>query len=207
MRFLVAAALLPAILFAENSAAGEDRPPTATVAEYRPLSSRERLDFYWNRNFLGPGAYFASAGRSIGDQFNDQPPEWGQGMEGYSKRLASNFAAFSIQTATESAGAALLGQDPRYIALREEGGWRRLGHALSSSVLTYDRRGRRVLAPARVAGPYAGAFSTLAWFPSRFGPKDALRDGTQRLMVGALTNVAREFWPEIRGLFGGKRER
>jgi hypothetical protein len=72
---------------------------------------------------------------------------------------------------------------------------RRLEHVMISTVTA--RRGedghRRLSFPAIVA-PYAGTLTAVyAWYPSRYGAKDALRMGNYNLLAFAGENFALEF--------------
>ena len=80
-----------------------------------------------------------------------------------------------------------------------------MGHALTSTFLTYDHRGRRVVAPARVGGFYAGSMARMTWMPERYSWKDGFREGSQRLAFQGAINLVREFAPSWRDrLPGGK---
>jgi len=68
-------------------------------------------------------------------------------------------------------------------------------HALISTVtaLRGEDGHRRLSFPALIA-PYAGTMMAVyAWYPERYGPKDALRMGNYNLLAFAGENVALEF--------------
>ncbi len=192
-RFLWLAAAFASLLIAAD--------PSPQRADYQPLTPEQRWETYW-KGFVSPGRLGGSAGRALGAQFADDPPEWGQGAEGYGKRFASSYGVFAVQESTEAAVAAALGQDPRYISCDCSGFWKRFGFAVSSTVMTYDNAGDRTFAWGRVGGRYAGSMAAITWFPDRYGWKDGMREGTQRFGFGAAANLVREFMPEIKRVFG-----
>jgi hypothetical protein len=129
------------------------------------------------------------------NQAEKTPPEWGQGAEAYGRRLGSNLAIAAITTTTRYALAKAFREDTVYYRCECKGVFRRMRHALISTVTA--RRGeygeRRLSFPAIVA-PYAGTMTAVyAWYPERYGAKDALRMGNYNLLAFAGENVALEF--------------
>lgn len=211
--FSLSLALLDAADVSDKDPSGQ--PVESTVAEavsspdpaallYQPITRQERLDSYIEEAFASPGAVFRSAGRALGTHMGDSPPEWGQGAEGYARRLGSSFLSFTIQTSVEAGGAALLGQDPRYSPCRCRGFFKRLGWGLASNFVTYNNEGKLRPAYARMGARYASSFAELTWYPKRYSWKDGLRGGNQQFFFGGF-NVLREFWPEIRRIVPGAK--
>jgi hypothetical protein len=93
----------------------KDEPMLSTASDpgsYRPLSGRERWNLYLHDALWSPGIVFRVAGPALlGAQVNDEPPAWGQGAEGYSRR----FGRFALKETYEAAGAAALGHEVRYV--------------------------------------------------------------------------------------------
>lgn len=197
---MLALAALPVAASAQTQSS-----PAAPEPTYQPLSAKQRREFYVREKLLDPGIVFASAGQAVGAQSSDDPPEWGQGGDAYARRFASQLGFNLVRVSVENAGAAALGQDPRYIRCRCSGFYRRAGHAAVSGFATTGRDGARRFAPARVGSHYAASMTQLAWMPSRFGWRDGLRVGTQNLSFGLGTNLLREFAPELKRLFGVRR--
>jgi hypothetical protein len=129
------------------------------------------------------------------NQAERTPPEWGEGGGAYARRFGSHFAIAGVTTTTRYALAKAFREDTVYYRCECKGVFRRLGYALISTVTA--RRGedghRRLSFPALVA-PYAGTMTAVyAWYPERFGAKDALRMGNYNLLAFAGENVALEF--------------
>ncbi len=166
---------------------------------YQPLTRRQRWEYYVNQNFTSVGSYFGPVLSSVIDQINGQPPEWGGGMEGYGRRLASRFGTGVIQGTVQSAGAAVLGQDPRYIRSADTRFVHRIGHAFLYSIITYNSSGQNRLALATLGSYYASSMLTNYWYPGRFTALgDGVRDGNRQVILAGLVNQFQEFWPEIR---------
>jgi hypothetical protein len=168
---------------------------------YKPLTGEQRWRLFLNENFASPGAYFRALGPALGNHLSNTPTEWKQGLRGYSRRVASRYGTFLVQGAVRASTAAMLKQDPRYIRSAKKGTWTRIGHAILFNYVTLNNDGKKTLAIARIGGAYAGGMASLAWMPERHTWKDGMRVGHQQLVIGNLSNLVQEFWPEIQGIF------
>jgi hypothetical protein len=170
-----------------------------TAKDYTPLTSGERWQRYGKQSVLGPTTYLGALASGLIQQWDNSPPEWHQGMEGYGKRVASSFATFNVDVAIYEGSAAALGYEPRYIHSGQSGFMPRLGHAVKFTFLTYDsKRHLRFNVPA-FAAAYGGAMITTTWYPDRYSAlHDGVRIGNYQLAVTFGLNVLREFSPEFR---------
>ncbi|MBL0158429.1 MAG: hypothetical protein IPP47_15190 [Bryobacterales bacterium] len=167
-----------------------------TRSEFQPLTGKERWGLYWRQSYWRPGAFFAVAGPALGAHLNNEPPQWGQGMEGYSKRYANRFARSAIRDTVSAAGSAALGYDVRYVKCDCKGFLPRFGHAIAWNFLTLNRNGNTVLNIPKIGGAFAGEFAGRTWMPAGYnGVGDAMRSGGTQLAIGALFNSIREFAP------------
>ena len=161
---------------------------------YKRPTEKMRLRTYLFDAF-GPYPIVGAAAVAGVNQYERTPPEWGQGAGAYGQRFGSNFAIAGITTTTRYALAKALREDTVYYRCQCKGFFHRFGHAMISTVTS--RRGeegrRRLSLPALVA-PYAGTMTAVyAWYPGRYGAKDALRMGNYNLLAFAGENVALEF--------------
>jgi hypothetical protein len=80
-----------------------------------------------------------------------------------------------------------------------KGIFRRFGHVMISTVTArHGEDGHRRLSFLAIVAPYAGTMTAVyAWYPSRYGAKDALRMGNYNLLAFTGENFALEF------LYGG----
>jgi hypothetical protein len=129
-------------------------------------------------------------------QFTNAPPEWKQGMAGYSRRLGSDFGILAAGTTTRYALSEAFREDSLYYRCECRGVLPRLGHAIVSTLIARrGEDGHRVFSLPALVGPYAGSFTAVyGWYPDRFGAKDAFRIGNYDLLSYAGGNVALEFF-------------
>ena len=187
----VASSSSPAITEGSRSPAIDPPPPDL---RYTRPTAKMKLRAY---TFDAYGPYPIAGAAFIGavNQAEGTPPERGQGAEAYGQRFASNLAIAAVTTTTRYGLAAAFREDTVYYRCGCTGLLPRLRHALISTVTA--RRGedghRQLSFPAIVA-PYAGTMTAVyAWYPGRFGAKDALRMGNYNLLAFAGENLALEF--------------
>ena len=165
---------------------------------YKRPTEKTKLKNYLFDTF---GPYSLAGAALLGgvDQEDKTPPEWGQGAAAYGERVGSYFGIATITTTARYALAAALREDTLYYRCECKGLFRRLGHAVISTVTARhgDDGQRRLSFPALFA-PYAGSMAGVyGWYPSRFGARDGLRMGNYTLLAFGGINIAREF------LYGG----
>ena len=128
-------------------------------------------------------------------QASNAPPEWKQGVEGYSKRFGSEYGIALVSATTRYGLSEAFKEDAMYYRCECRGVFPRLSHALIST-LTARRGGdgHRVFSIPALVAPYAGSMTAVyGWYPDRYGAKDAFRTGNYSLLVYAGGNVALEF--------------
>ena len=74
---------------------------------------------------------------------------------------------------------------------------RRLTHAAFSALIAHQRsNGHAVLSIPGLAAPYTATMTAVyAWYPERYGAKDAFRMGNYNLLGTVGTNITFEFLP------------
>ena len=128
-------------------------------------------------------------------QFQNTPPEWKQGAEGYSKRFGSDFAIAATTTTLRYGLSEALREDTLYYRCECKGLFPRLKHAVIS---TFTARrgvdGHRVFSFPDLVSPYAGTMTAVyGWYPSRYDYKDAFRMGNYSLLGYVGANISLEF--------------
>ncbi len=172
---------------------------TVSGQEYTPLTREQRWRYYLNQNFTSLGAIVGPALSSLIDQAGAQPPEWGGGMPGYGKRLVSRLGTGMVMGTVQSAGCALLGQEPRYVSSSSTNVFARIGHGFLFSFITYNNEGNKRIALATLTSYYAASMTATLWMPGRYTALgDGVRDGTRQVILAGFINQWQEFWPEIR---------
>jgi hypothetical protein len=153
----------------------------------------------FGKRIVGPSALAKSALTAGVNQYRDTPEEWGQGLAGYGRRYAHKLATRGVENGIGFLVAAPLHQDPRYFHSADTGLWPRVGHALASTIITRNDNGYRQVAVWRFAGNYGSQFVSNTWRPERqTNVSDTLVRGTVSIGYDAVSNMFKEFWPDIR---------
>ena len=164
-----------------------------------PLDGRMRWRLYVRQTYTTWGIYIKTVSFAVHDQIHDSYPEWGDGFDGFAKRLGTRQAEFIIQNSTIALGDGLLGWEPRYDRCRCSGFWLRTRHAVIRNFVTYDRSERSYrpqLMP--FVGAFAGSVTATAWQPGnpRWDVK-GYQSAITQIPVGMGINFISEFAPEI----------
>jgi hypothetical protein len=154
-------------------------------------------------------------------QAENSEPGYGQGWEGYGKRVASAFADGTIENfLTSAVFPSMLRQDPRFFQSSEGGFAHRTGYAISRIFVTRTDSGHSQFNYSEVLGSaVAATISTNTYHPRAFittrydaatntvtyvhNPSDRTLPNTASVwgtQVGydTITYVVKEFWPDIR---------
>jgi len=145
---------------------------------------------------FGPYPVSAAALTAGLNQFTNSPPEWRQGVEGYSKRFGSDFGIIAVGTTARYGLAEAFKEDTMYYRCECRGFLPRLTHAAVSTLT--GRRGKdghRVFSIPSLIAPYAGTMTAVyGWYPRRYGARDAFRMGTYSLLGYMGGNISLEFF-------------
>jgi hypothetical protein len=166
-----------------------------------PLNGKMRLKLYVRSTYTTPGIYVKTLIFATRDQVHNTYPEWGDGFDGYMKRVGSRQAEFIIQNSTIALGDGVLGWEPRYDRCRCSGVWPRSRHAMIRNFVTYDRT-EKSLRPQLMPylGAFAGSITSTTWKP---GNVQWQIKGYQAVItqvpVGMGINWLSEFAPELFG--------
>jgi hypothetical protein len=202
--------LLPCLLNAQYAAEVPNAPvPQMDItgalpepAHYTPPTASARWQYLYQNGFA-PGALITSALGAGVNQATNEVPEWGQGAEGYGRRLGWVALNAATQSTIESGFAFALHENTIYYRCACTGIWRRSAHALSSQLTARRPDGSRTLSLARPIGAFGGSLVLVPILPDRFNYEgDGLRNGTWSYGIGFGVNIVREFWPDVkRGVF------
>jgi hypothetical protein len=145
---------------------------------------------------FGPYPIAGSAFAAGMNQMSNAPPEWNQGLKGYSRRFGSDFGIAAVGTTTRYGLSEAFKEDAMYYRCECRGFLPRLRHA-AISTLTARRGddGHRVFSFPALVAPYAGSMTAVyGWYPDRFGAKDAFRIGNYSLLAYMGGNIVLEFF-------------
>jgi hypothetical protein len=144
---------------------------------------------------FGPYPIVGSAIAAGINQEDNSPPEWRQGMEGYGKRIGSDFVIAAITTTTRYGLAEAIREDTLYYRCQCKGALPRLGHAVISTLTSRrGNDGHRVFSFSALVAPYAGTMTAVyGWYPRRYDAMDGFRMGNYNLLAYVANNIALEF--------------
>jgi hypothetical protein len=105
-----------------QSLAGAEDPPKATIESSgatfstlpdltytRPTEKTKLQNYFFDA--YGPYPLVSAAVAAGIDQYDNSPPEWGKGAEGYGKRFGSDFGILAVSTTTRYALAEAFRED------------------------------------------------------------------------------------------------
>ena len=172
---------------------------------FSPLTARQKLGIAARDSFDWPTFFVTGAFAGI-YQAENQNPAFGQGMAGYAKRYGTTLSDQMIgNMLTEGFLPVLLHDDPRFF--RSGTGTRaaRLKSAVRQIIITRTDSGRwRFNAPEWLGNGATVGISNLYYTSSRGFSSDIQRLGMQ-IGTDALSNVLKEFWPDIKQRFFQKK--
>jgi hypothetical protein len=198
VRITVATLLLSFASAAEDQAGSllPSLPPSAQAAA--PMTAGERLHHFAERTF-GTSGLIRGLAFSGFRTWQDRPEEWPANADGFSRRFASRFGRLVAGNAVQMGIGYALNDDPRYRPSQKKSFKGRLAHALLSTFWVYGANGNRMPAYSRFAGVTAGVFIESIWLPpSVHRPSDCAQRAAFALSGNTISNVLREFWPDIK---------
>jgi hypothetical protein len=175
-----------------NYRSGEESAP------FEPLSVRRKFYIGYKDSTDYPIFFVAGALAGLG-QMTNQHPEFGQGMEGYGKRLGGSVADQLVgNILTESVMPALLREDPRYFRRGEGGVWSRTGYAASRVFVARSDKGNWTFNFAEVSGNAISAAVGNAYYPHERKLGDNVQRFYSQMATDAFSQILKEFWPDLK---------
>lgn len=170
---------------------------SAALAEYKPLTPRQKFDIAaldsFDRGTFALGALFAAE-----SQLTSSDPSFGQGVRGYAHYFATSYADYAIgDYMTEAVFPTVLHQDPRYFRRGTGSGWARLGYAVGQIFWTHGDSGHGQFNFSELGGNSAAVALSMTYYPDGRDVPDAVSKLGSQLGVDMVSNVLKEFWPDI----------
>jgi len=175
-----------------------------SLKDYKPLTVGEKFKIAsqdaFDRGSVALAAAFAGEG-----QLTNSNRSFGQGTAGYARYFGTAYADVVIgDFMTEAIYPSLLHQDPRYFRRGKGSGLSRLGYAMGQIFWTHtDAGGTQFNFSEIVGNSTAVAISNAYYSDNRDAGNAVSRLGTQ-VGVDMLSNVLKEFWPDLSRKFGRK---
>ncbi len=185
MRLLVTPVILLLVFATWAPAADDHEQPSA--AQYA-------------KHAVGPAAIARAGAGAAVNQANNTPSEWGQGAQGFGKRIGSAFAKHIVKKAIQFPIARLRHEALGYERSNQPGFGPRLRHALLATVITHKTNSeQKTIAAGEISGAIGSGLISRLWQPASVHTVSAgFLSGGITLGVDAASNVLREFWPNIR---------
>jgi hypothetical protein len=169
---------------------------------YQPLTGHERWERWVNEDGRSASIHVESIGTALYNQTFDVPEAWSRTGGGLARRLGSAYGSNLIQNTMHESMASLAGTDPRYFPCACTGLFRRGGHVIKMSFLTYTHSGRLTLDMPQIGSIYGSSMIQAMWYPSHY---TALVQGVQSGHIEAgfigTEHLVQEFAPELKRFF------
>ena len=180
---------------------------TSYVQDAAALSPRQKFSLAL-KSAVDPFQFAAAAVDAGLNQWENEYPGYGQGAQGYGKRLGASYADnFDGTLLGGAVFPVLLHQDPRYFRKGSGSFKSRLFYAVSTTVRCKNDRGAWEPNYSNVLGNIAaGGISNLYYPSTDRGAGLTLERALTVTAEGAIGTVFVEFWPDIsKEVFGGKQ--
>src|SRR5581483_3771078 len=179
---------------------------TEASLPFTPIKAKRKMTIALKDSFALPLGLTSSVFASV-YQWEDQNPSFGQGMAGYTRRLATSYGDLVVgNMMTEGVMPALLHEDPRYFRAGTGSKWSRVGSALAQILVTRTDSGRRTFNFSEWGGNAAAVALSNAWYPDTRTATQNIEKLLIQCGSDAFSNVLKEFWPDGKRHFERKRE-
>lgn len=180
-------------------------PNYATVEtehQFGPLTVKDKFKLSQD-SMLDPVTFPFIGLEALIGQAQNSDPEYGQGMKGYGARYGTAYGDALIGTTmTTSVFPSMLHQDPRYFQLGRGSIFHRGMYSVSRIFWTRNDDGSHGFNYSEIAGNLVAAGISNAYHPAQERTVSNTMSvwGTD-IMWDAVSNVLKEFWPDIRHHF------
>jgi hypothetical protein len=179
---------------------------TDSALPFERISARQKMTIAFQDSFDWPvyptGAVFAAF-----YHLENQNPSFGQGMAGYSKRFAAAAGDQIIgNMMTEGIVPSLIHQDPRYFRLHQGSAKSRAWYAVTRIFVARTDSGRNTFNLPEWGGNAIGVAFSNAYYPDTRNFSDNATKLLIQCGTDALSNVLKEFWPDMKRKFSKRHE-
>jgi hypothetical protein len=172
--------------------------------DFKPIRPREKFGIA-TRDAFDPGTFALAAAFGAQSQITSASPSFGTGASAYGHYFATQYADLFIgDYFTEAVFPTLFRQDPRYFRSSETGKWKRFRYAATRVFITYSDQGKKQFNISEVVGNSAAVAISSAYYPDRRNAADAGAKLATQLAVDVVSDLMKEYWPEISRKFTRK---
>jgi len=169
-----------------------------TTNVYTPITARQKFVIAAKDSFDYPLILVAAGYGGLG-QLTNENPSFGQGFAGYLKRVGTSYTdQAGGNLMTEAVFPVLLHEDPRYFLLGTGSKLHRTGYALTRIFVTRTDSGGRRFNFSEVLGNATIVGISNAYYPDERTLSDNLLRLAQQLGTDAVSQVLKEFWPDVK---------
>jgi hypothetical protein len=174
--------------------------PSTVYHPLTPLQKAERRAL----NLIEPETLATSSFSAGIGQLRDKPPQWGEGAEGFGRRVAAAEGYIAVHNSIAFGLDVAFHLDPRYRRMPQAGFMPRLRNAVTQTFVANKDSGGRMINVSEIGGNFGAGMIANAWEPAGY---NSVANGLERGVIGigydVLRNVAREFMPDV--LHPGRR--
>jgi len=193
----------PAAAVAEAGAPAPGPSPAVVTADVTVQTHSLRT---FLRRLYSMRALTSTLPAAVVEQAHNWPDEWGKDRLGFEKRIASLYGQYVIGVALEETIKALHYEDTRYRRLGQGNFLRRTGHVITDTVTARRQDGSRTPAWSLYAYAYGSWSIATLWSPREYRTAASIAEwGSSGMGTFAVTNLAREYWPDIKRVFHHKK--
>jgi hypothetical protein len=140
------------------------------------------------------------------EQAHNWPDEWGRDRLGMEKRIGSLYGQYALGVGIEETAKAIHYEDTRYRRLGKGNFFRRTGYVVATTVTARRQDGSRTFAWSLAANAYGSWGVATLWMPREYRTASSIVEwGSYGLGAFAVTNLAREYWPDIKRVLHVKK--
>jgi hypothetical protein len=201
---------------ADHAKADQEAPPDKRVlgvlpnyrtinetGTYEPIDTKHKLIIASKDSFDYPLVILGGVFAGI-SQMADSDHSYGQGMQGFAKRLAANYADQAIgNMMTEGFFPAMLHEDPRYRRIGPSRGTvkYRTWYAFSRIFVTRTDSGGTRFNYSEWGGNATGVAISNLYHPDERNWSDNATKLLEQCATDGLSQILKEFWPDIKHKF------
>ena len=165
------------------------------------LTTGQKFQLSRKDSFDGRLVLFSAGLAGIG-QWSGSNPALGQGVKGFTKRLATNVADQAIgNIMAEGVFPALLHEDPRYYRRGAGSVWSRAGYAITRIFVTHTDSGKLRFNYSEWSGNAAATAISNVYYSDGRNVGANVGKLMEQCSLDALGQVLKEFWPDIKRKF------
>ena len=182
-------------------------PDLATeAAEPKPVPPADDVNKPFFKRMFSLEAVASTVPGAVIEQLDGWPVEWCRTRSGFEKRLGSLAGQFVLGAAFEDAVKSIHAEDTRYRRLGKGNVFKRTGYVIAGTVTARKPGGGHTIAWSMVASAYGSWAVATLWSPRHYRSAASILEwGTEGMGTLAGFNLAREFWPDVKGLFHKKK--